>query len=159
MTNAYTGPYPVDFTSNTSEILISGKTFAGSVTNAGEVGFGGIIVTSSTLTSGGIVEVGSDAGGIKVDDHSTIEGAGAAIYVSGGVFQATIGISNAGKLSAFQSGIAVLAVSSFDGGITNAGHITVTTTQGKYGIGALSEIDLHRRHHQYRHDIGIPGHC
>jgi len=51
---AYSGPFPHTNTGVTSEILVSGTSFSGGVTNAGTIGSGGIVVVSSTFLTAGI---------------------------------------------------------------------------------------------------------
>ena len=98
---AYTGPFPHTNAGVTNEILVSGTTFAGSVSNSGTIGAGGIVVISSTLQNGGIIDTGTLAGGIKVDGHTTI-------IASGG------------------TAIAVLDTTTLGGGISNSGIVLAT---------------------------------
>ena len=117
-----------NITGTFDEILVSHTVFSGSVVNNGIVGSGGIVVISSTLTNGSIVD-DNDAGGIKIDSHSKINPRifSAAIAV-GAVTSYGGGISNGGTLAG-REGIFVGSVNSFGnggaaGGISNSGKIT-----------------------------------
>ena len=130
------GGRPVPFAAAVSDSLCKGDlaghgdratTFSGGVTNTGTIGSGGISVVSGTfLSGGGILDSGIITGGIKVDGSSKI-------IASGGVTQTAIaventrtfggGISNAGVLSASNSGIFIDNVTVFTGGIINSGTI------------------------------------
>ena len=119
----FNGPYPTVFSGNTAAMVISHTTFSSGVTNTGTIGAGGITVVSGAfLSGGGILDIGTVVGGIKVDSSSRIVASGAtqnAIAVEntrmfGG------GISNAGKLSVASNAIFVNGVSTFTGGIPTA---------------------------------------
>jgi hypothetical protein len=122
------GTNAIQFSGNTTAMVISHATFSGGVTNTGTIGAGGIsVVSRAFLSGGGIFDSGVVVGGIKVDSSSKIVANGgttAAIAVEntntfGG------GISNAGLLSAthHHDGILVGSVSTFSGGIRNRGTI------------------------------------
>jgi hypothetical protein len=99
---AFKGPYPTVFSGNTSAMVISHTTFSGGVTNKGTIGPGGIsVISGAFLSGGGILDSGVVSGGIKVDSSSRIVTSGVQI-----------------------DAIAVENVSTFGGGISNAGAIT-----------------------------------
>jgi hypothetical protein len=139
---AFKGPYPTKFSGNTSAMLISATTFNGGVTNAGTIGAGGVIITSSTFLTGGFLNsklISGATTGIGVLADSTIQGAivdsgtirasGDGIHVSGGA--AVLGgiqVASHGVISA-HNGIRVLGATAF-GGITNSGVISA----GKTGV-------------------------
>jgi hypothetical protein len=135
-TVSFKGPYPTDFTGNTSAMVISDTTFSGGVTNAGVIGPGGIAVISSTFQSGGIRDIGVISGGISVDSHSKIVAGGGHTFTAIAV-ESTVtfagGISNAGIISAPDAGILVAALSTFSGNISNAGTISAVQVGIKLG--------------------------
>jgi hypothetical protein len=138
---AFTGPYPTKFSGTASEMLISATTFSGGVTNAGTIGAGGVIVTSSTFQSGGFLNsklISAGLIGIGVFADSTVNGAivnkgtiiafnsvafCAGILVSRGVVSGGIAVGSAGAVLA--SGVPILVESAplFAGGISNSGTI------------------------------------
>src|ERR1700722_12164150 len=106
----FTGPYPTKFSSHTNAMLISATAFSGGVTNAGTIGAGGVIITSSTFLTGGFVNtnlISGTANGISVLSDSTIAGAIVdsgtiratkdGILVSGGVVSSGIQVGSQGK--------------------------------------------------------------
>jgi hypothetical protein len=117
-------------------MVISATVFSGSVTNVGTIGPGGISVIGSTVLSGGIVDFGGTiSGGITIDNHSKIVASPFAINVRDTAVvvakTSTFGgvISNAGIISAVNTGIAVGSVAAFGNasaasGIRNAGLIS-----------------------------------
>lgn len=127
-------------------ILLSGSTFTGGVSNVGTI-FGGVsgidVYGVDTFTggivnsSGGTIEVGASGSGagIKI-------GTGTLSSVSRPVTSFSGGITNAGTISSGYTGIAVLAASSFAGGIVNSngGTIVAGTSGSGAGIrvGAIS---------------------
>jgi fibronectin-binding autotransporter adhesin len=143
----YTGPFPYGNTNSkiSSCIQVANTSFSGAVTNNGVITPGGIDVTNSTVSGyiinnnvidsggisvanstiiGGVADNGTTlAGGITVDSRSLITGSGTitAIAVSLSTFSG--GISNAGVITSNGSGISVGAVLTFAGGITNSGSI------------------------------------
>jgi uncharacterized protein with beta-barrel porin domain len=144
----YTGLFPYSNTNSkvSSCIQVANTSFSGNVVNNGVITPGGIGVTNSTVTGyiinnnvidsggisvanstiiGGIADNGTTLlGGITVDRRSVITGSGSitAIAVSLSTFAG--GISNAGVITSNGSGISVGAVLTFGGGITNSGSIT-----------------------------------
>jgi len=121
---------PGTFTGTTSEWLISHTTFSGSIVNAGTIGAGGIVVISSTFTSGNI-EPGTVLGGIHIDSSSKIFASSSTVIpVEGSTFGG--GITNAGTLLAgpVNDGVHVLESSTFSGGITNSGQIMASAGDG-----------------------------
>lgn len=135
-----------------SRINIHSATVAGSINNSGLISPGGISVSNDSTINGAINDSGTLAGGIKIDLSSTISSVTNGVAVSGSTF--TGGISNGGTIAAgsnnaiFSSpasnGIIVggyartrrvqaivtstypsLSISTFGGGITNNGLITV----------------------------------
>jgi hypothetical protein len=140
----YSGPFTggyVNSGNTVSEILVSGSTFTGNISNSGTISgtvTGIAIVDSSTIT-GAIIDSGiiapTKAGvfGISVENFSEITGTQTAIKITGPTFAG--GINNAGTLSGTYNGIFVGGADGFTGGITNSGTIT-----GSYGAGiGLSE--------------------
>ena len=74
----FNGPYPTVFSGNTAAMVISHTTFSSGVTNTGTIGAGGITVVSGAfLSGGGILDIGTVVGGIKVDSSSRIVASGA----------------------------------------------------------------------------------
>jgi hypothetical protein len=130
----FTGPYPTVFAGNTPAMVISATTFSGGVTNTGTIGSGGIsVVSGAFLSGGGILDSGIITGGVKVDSSSKIVATGAGgstaiVIANTGSFGG--GISNAGTLSATNSGIFVNDVSVFTGGIINSGTIAARFFSG-----------------------------
>ena len=136
----FTGPYPTKFSGNTNEMLISATAFSGGVTNAGTIGTGGVIVTSSTFQTGGFLNSSLISGaptGIAVLAHSTIHGAivdsgsilatQRGIQINGGVVSGGIAVGKAGLMVASSGagrGIVVENTSTFGGGIVNSGTIS-----------------------------------
>ncbi|HLH90192.1 MAG TPA: autotransporter domain-containing protein [Xanthobacteraceae bacterium] len=116
----YTGPFPVTNNAALSCITVSGTSFSGNVVNSGSgtispgSGTGaGILVTNASTVAGQISNAGSisvSGDGIRVDANSVV----------------TDGIFNSGQIniSAIASGIHLLGISSFGGGITNTGLIS-----------------------------------
>src|SRR5215468_3272246 len=100
-------------------MVISHTAFSGGVTNAGTIGPGGISVISSTFLSGGILDSGVIAGGINIDSHSRIVASGGTAVLITQTQTFGGGIGNASLLSAGASGISLLFVSTFTGGIAN----------------------------------------
>ena len=136
---AYNGPFPVNFTSATSEILVSGTSFSGGVTNAGTVGSGGIVVISSTIPSGAIANTGLISGAVTgihvaastiqgaIVDSGIILAASAGILVnSGAIVAGGIKVGSHGAIVASGTdgnAIEVENTPTFGGGISNAGTI------------------------------------
>src|SRR6476660_8403713 len=134
---AFTGPYPTKFSGTASAMLISATTFSGGVTNAGTIGAGGVIVTSSTFQSGGFLNSKLISGaptGIGVFADSTVNGAivdqgtiiavNAGMLVNGGIVSGGFAVGSGGFV--FASGIPILVENAtlFAGGISNSGAIS-----------------------------------
>jgi outer membrane autotransporter protein len=115
-------------------INISSAIVTGNVSNAGTISPNGINVTNSTI-NGAILDSGNLAGGIRITDSASqiINATGVGISITGPFFSG--GISNAGTITAFSSGIAVVNVSSFGGGISNSGTIS---SQARTGISIVN---------------------
>ena len=140
---AYHGPFPVTFSGVTDEILVSGINFSGGVTNTGTVSGGGIVVVSSTLLPGGIVNTKVVSGtrtGISIS-ASTIQGAIvdsgvilapiAGILVNSAVVSGGIKVGTNGAITANGTGgnaIEVENTPTFGGGISNSGKISARQT-------------------------------
>jgi hypothetical protein len=138
---AYPGPFPVVFSGATSQIRVSHTTFSGGVSNTGTIGAGGIVLISGAFISGGgIFDSGIVSGGIKVDSSSKIVASGGATLTVITIANTNTfggGISNAGTMSAAQSGIQVLGtVTNFAGGVVNNGRIAGGGSQNGIFIGA-----------------------
>jgi hypothetical protein len=138
---AYPGPFPVVFSGATSQIRVSHTTFSGGVSNTGTIGAGGIVLISGAFISGGgIFDSGIVSGGIKVDSSSKIVASGGATLTVIAIANTNTfggGISNAGTISAAQSGIQVLGtVTNFAGGVVNNGRIAGGGSQNGIFIGA-----------------------
>jgi hypothetical protein len=109
-----------------------------SVTNAGTISPGGIVLTNSTL-GGDINNGGTITGGISIDAQSTVFGgqfglAVLSVPTFGG------GITNAGSIAPAGDGIIVDQVSLFTGGILNTGTINSPSTT--LGRGAAIDIGI-----------------
>ena len=111
-------------------VAVTNTSFTGNITNEGTISPGGITLSNGTLT-GSIISTGTIAGGISLDGKSVISSTGTAIAISGGAFSG--GISNNGMIAANSKGIFVgalspagvsVTISTFAGGITNAGSIS-----------------------------------
>ena len=105
---AFTGPYPTTFSGNTGAMVVSHTTFSGGVTNANTIGPGGISVSSSTFLSGGIVDTGVISGGIRIDSHSRI-------------------------VASSTTAVAIENTTTFGGGISNAGTISLAASPSSSG--------------------------
>jgi hypothetical protein len=118
-------------------ITITSATVSGSINNTGSITSTGISVNTSSTINGSILSSGTLVGGITLDGTSQILAATTAIKVTGPTF--TGGISNAGLISAgagyngiFVGGTisTVANVTTFSGGITNAGSGTISAPSG-----------------------------
>ena len=136
--SAYNGPFPggVAAGSTFSAVNVHHTTFSGNVTNSGTIGGSGIVVTSSTFLSGGIIDSGIDSGGISIDSQSKIIAKGA--------------------VGAGATGVLVENTTTFGGGISNAGRISASTGHGILvsNVAVFGAGRRRRRHHQQRHDRG-----
>jgi hypothetical protein len=110
---AYTGPFPYTNAGTAVAIDVNNTSFTGNVSNTGVINPGGIAVTSSTI-DGGIYDSGFIGGGISVDSHSVLVSTADGISVTGSIFGG--GLTNAGKITAADTGIYVGGVSDFAGG-------------------------------------------
>jgi hypothetical protein len=151
---AFTGPYPTKFIGLTDSMVISAKTFNGSVTNAGTIGPGaGVIITSSTFLTGGFVNtnlISGTANGISVLSDSTIHGAIVdsgtiraakdGILVSGGVVSGGFQVGGHGTISAGSTAILVESTTKFAGGITNSGAISAGTSNDGIFVNNVSSF-------------------
>jgi hypothetical protein len=133
------GALPATVTSNFTEILVSGATFSGGVTNAGTVSGAGVVVVSSTFLTGGFVNAKTVSGsqtGIGIS-ASTIQGAivdsgvirapSAGILVNSAVVSGGIMVASKGAIVANGTdgnAIDVENTPTFGGGISNSGTIT-----------------------------------
>ncbi len=113
-------------------VAVTNTSFAGNITNEGTIAPGGITFTQGTIT-GFIASSGNIAGGLSLDNKSTISNAfGTAISLTGSTFLG--GISNAGLVSAGDRAINV-SVTTFGGGISNSGLISAGSGFPATGIG------------------------
>jgi uncharacterized protein with beta-barrel porin domain len=147
----YTGPFPFSNSGVQSCIQVANTSFTGNVVNNGTIAPGGVSVANSTVTgyiinsdamsggitvanstiAGGIADNGTTfLGGIAIDSRSVITGSGTITAVAVSLSTFSGGISNAGVISANGTGISIGGVSTFGGGITNSGSITT----GRIGI-------------------------
>ena len=120
-------------------IQVTNTTFTGNITNAGTISPGGITFTGSAMT-GYVLDSGPlIAGGISLDSASKISSVSAtAISITGSTFLG--GITNNGTISVVgksHSAIFVYEVSSFAGGISNKGTISVTNTNANIGVAGI----------------------
>ena len=128
-----------DNTGAISCIQVTNTTFTGNITNAGTISPGGITFTGSAMT-GYVLDSGPlIAGGISLDSASKISSVSAtAISITGSTFLG--GITNNGTISVVgksHSAIFVYEVSSFAGGISNKGTISVTNTNANIGVAGI----------------------
>ena len=129
-------------------IQVTNTTFTGNITNEGTISPGGITLTGSAMT-GSIQDSGPlIAGGISLDSASKITSSAtataAAIVIYGSTFSG--GITNGGTISVLgksNSGITVATVSTFAGGITNTGTISLTNTNTLPGY-AVAGISVYQ---------------
>jgi len=131
-------------------IVLTGSTFAGGIANSGVIGgikingvttYGGGVTNSVGATIGGgifIETVSAFSGGIT--NSGTITGVNSVVVISGvSSFSGSIVNNAGGFISAFGPGIDVTTVSTFTGGITNAGTIS-TGSRGRTGLAGVSGI-------------------
>jgi uncharacterized protein with beta-barrel porin domain len=108
-----------------ANICVQNTSFTGSITNEGTVSPSGIAFKNGTI-NGSITSSGTIIGGISLDSASKVTSTKTAISVTGPTFSG--GISNAGTISAANTGIFVNSVTSFLGGISNSGMISAAFT-------------------------------
>ncbi len=102
-------------------INIHSANVSSSINNTGAISPNGISVNTNSTISGSILDSGTLAGGITIDNTSTISAGSNGIYISGPTLGG--GIKNAGQISATHSSIRIEDVSAFSGGLSNSGTI------------------------------------
>jgi uncharacterized protein with beta-barrel porin domain len=102
-------------------INVHSANVSSSIDNTGTISPNGIIVQTNSTITGSILDSGTLAGGITIDNTSAISAQTVAISITGLTFGG--GIHNAGNVSATHSGIGFENVSAFSGGIANTGTI------------------------------------
>jgi uncharacterized protein with beta-barrel porin domain len=114
-------------------INIHNANVSSSINNTGTISPNGITVQTNSTITGGIDDTGTIAGGIRVDNTSTISAAGAPAININATF--TGGVSNAGTLISNGNSAALQIANSyfnFSGGVTNTGKV----------FGAASAVDI-----------------
>ena len=105
--------------------------FSGNIANSGSIAATiGIRIVNSTI-NGGIFAGGDVAGGISLDINSKLTNSGATgtgVLVDGSTFSG--GITNAGAISAKDTGLRVKGTTKFTGGIANSGTIASSILAG-----------------------------
>ena len=103
-------------------INVHSANVSSSINNTGTISPNGITVQTNSTITGSILDSGTLAGGITIDNTSTISAGSNGIYISGPTLGG--GIKNAGQISATHSSIRIENVSAFSGGISNSGTIS-----------------------------------
>ncbi len=135
LASCYIGPFGYTNSGSVSCIALINTTFSGSVVNNGTVSPGGISLVNSTVNGGSILGAirndGTMAGAITIDSNSAVKSTGNGTSVNvDGVSTFSGGISNAGVIAGGQFGINVYSNTDFGGGIFNASTGTVSATPG-----------------------------
>ena len=102
-------------------INIHSANVSSSINNTGTISPNGISVNTNSTITGSVLDSGTLAGGITIDNTSTISAGSNGIYISGPTLGG--GIKNAGQISATHSSIRIENVSAFSGGLSNSGTI------------------------------------
>ena len=131
-------------------INVHSANVSSSINNTGTISPNGIIVQTNSTITGGIDDTGTIAGGIRVDNTSTISAAGApainigatftggvsnggtlisngnsaALQIANSYFNFSGGVTNTGKISGVASGVDIANLRTFTGGVTNTGTIS-----------------------------------
>jgi len=125
----YSGPFPNADVGNQTGVCITNTSFSGGVGSTGTISPNGIVIIGSSI-GGTISASGTLAGGISIDNVSTITG-GNGILINGPLLQG--GIQNAGQVAGAATGIFVFGVSTFSGSIVNSAGGTISSTNA-HGI-------------------------
>ena len=102
-------------------INIDNANVSSSINNTGTISPNGISVNTNSTITGPAPDSGTLAGGITIDNTSTISAGSNGIYISGPTLGG--GIKNAGQISATHSSIRIENVSAFSGVPSNSGTI------------------------------------
>ena len=139
-------------------INIHSANVSSSINNTGTISPNGITVQTNSAITGGIDDTGTIAGGIRVDNTSTISAAGApaininatftggvsnagtlisngnsaALQIANSYFNFSGGVTNTGKISGVASGALIANLATFSGGVTNTGTISAS---GAFSVG------------------------
>ena len=131
-------------------INVHSANVSSSINNTGTISPNGITVQTNSTITGGIDDTGTIAGGIRVDNTSTISAAGApainigatftggvsnagtlisggnsaALQIANSYFNFSGGVTNTGKISGVASGALIANLATFSGGVTNTGTIS-----------------------------------